>query len=442
MTEQYKRKGMLSKGNAPFFIWLLLGFLLVFLSLNRHSRADRFTYHSEIWADKAGYQIYLSAFEYDFDGRTIPDTSIVKKTGYGFSIDTTNGVILTKYTYGTALAQLPFYLVAKVFQDKDDPLPGFSVLHNRMISLAASLYLLLGLIFLYQFLLFYFERKIVVVALAILLFGTNLLYYGIQETGMSHVYSFTVFAGLLLLLKRRNFFEKESFWEFFVFGCLAGWIVVLRQSNVLFPLVFFFLDARNLATVGERVRRIFRWKNLLPTFLGFALLLTPQILYWTYAFDSMVAYSYGDEGFNWLKPQFHQVFFNPYNGLFLYAPVLLFMVYSMLVMVKKSANNAWLLLALFVVISYVFASWWAWWFGCAFGARSYVEYLALFSLAIAYGWKDTLLKGGMFRISFGMILVLFCVYTTKMTFSMEPCFPGAYEWDWPAFWKVILAPMK
>lgn len=425
-----------------FVVWLLVGVFLVFFALNRHSRADRFNYHSEIWADKAGYTIYLQAFEYGYDGRRVPDTAIVSKTGYGFSIDPKNGVFITKYTYGTALAQSPFYLLGSFIEADSEILPGFSVIQNRMVSLAGAVYLVFGLFFLYRFLGFFYVKKVRILTLLILLFGTNLLYYGTLEPGMSHIYSFALFSGFLLFLKRRDFFAKEKFWEFFVFGCLAGWMVVLRQSNLLFPLVYFFLDAGTRALVLERVKRIFTFGNLIPVLLGFFLLLSPQILYWNYAFESMLAYSYGEEGFHWLDPKIHKVFFDPYNGLFIYAPLMFFAVVSMIMMLRNKVENAWLITATFGIMTYIFSCWWAWWFGCAFGARSYVEYLSLFSLAFAYGWRDILTRNKGTIITASIVVVLCCAYTTKMALSIDTCFPGSKKWDWPVYFDELKRKVK
>ncbi|HCS19432.1 MAG TPA: hypothetical protein DIW47_02525 [Bacteroidetes bacterium] len=440
--ETRSKSKLRSKALLSFAFWFFAGVFLVFFALNRHSRADRFNYHSELWADKAGYSIYLQAFEYAYDGRKIPDTAIVSKSGYGFQIDQESGVIVTKYTYGTALAQAPFYILGRFFESDAEVLPGFSVIQNRMVSVAGAVYLLLGLFFLYRFLRFYYDKKVVINTLLVLLFGTSLLYYGTMETGMSHIYSFALFSGFLLFIRQRSYFARERFWEFFVFGCLAGWMIVLRQSNLLFPLVYFFLDAGSVTQVKERIKRMFRIRNLFPAIAGVLLLIAPQIVYWNYAFDSMLAYSYGDEGFNWLNPKILKVFFDPYNGLFIYAPILLFAAIYGAVMIRRKVPNAWLIFATFGIMTYIFSCWWAWWFGCAFGARSYVEYLSLLSMAMAYGWKEILSGSKKALVGAGIVALFCCVYTTKMAFSTDGCFPGSKEWDWPAYANEVMSKVR
>jgi len=419
-----------------------MGLFLVFFALNRHARSDRFNYHSEIWSDKAGYQIYLSGFEYGWDARNFPDTSLSRITGYGFYTDPESGTLLTKYTYGTALAQLPFYLVGHFLEDEKETFPGFSVIQNRMVSVAAAFYLFVGLFFLYQFLTYFFSKKVLPWVIIILLFGTNLLYYGSHETGMSHVYSFAVFAGLLLFIKRRSYFEKEAFWEFLVFGLLSGWIVMLRQSNALFPLIVLFLDISSRSAFRHRLRRLVRIKNLFAIVVGGFLMLLPQLVYWNYAFESMVAYSYGNEGFNWLYPRIIKSFFDPYNGLFIYMPIMLFVLFWMIQMTRKKVQNGMLTLLSFVIISYVFSCWWAWWFGCAFGQRSYVEYLTLLSIPIGYGLSQLHTLPRLRRYALVLGIILCCGYTSKMAMSIDHCFEGSKNWDWPAYGELLQSPMK
>lgn len=423
-------------------LWWLLGLTLIFLAQNRHSRADRFNYHSEIWSDKAGYHIYLAGFEYQWNGHALRSKGIIDKTGHGFDIDSVSGKFLTKYTYGTALAISPFYLIGRMFESPDEAFPGFSVTQNRMISLAAACWLGLGLWFLYQFLGYYTKRSIRIMVVLLLLLGTNLLYYGVQETGMSHVYSFTLFTLLLYILKRTEYLAEASFFKLFWVGALAGWIVVLRQSNLLFLPIVFLLDTQSVHQLKERITALLKPTNILPLALGFFLLLLPQFIYWKYAHNQLFTYSYGEEGFIWSNPRLLKVWFSPYNGLFLYAPVLLVVPVSAFFMAWKRKINGAIILLYFLGLSYLFSCWWEWNFGCAFGARSFTEYLSLFSLALVYALEkvENLQPRARYFI-YGMLL-LSCFYTFKMTFSVEGCFPGTKDWDWPVYVKELTKPMR
>ena len=112
--------------------------ITLFLTFNKHSKSGYFNYHSEIWSDKAGYYVYLpAALNYNFNANNFPD-SIDIKTGHGFRLDKANGKVVTKYTYGVALMQLPFFCMAKLLAE---PLNmknnGFSPIYHWSINIAS-----------------------------------------------------------------------------------------------------------------------------------------------------------------------------------------------------------------------------------------------------------------------------------------------------------------
>ncbi|GGG53080.1 hypothetical protein [Hymenobacter glacieicola] len=181
-------------------LWVLFYGLVIFLSLNRHSRSARFTYHSEISGDKAGYYVYLpAAFVYHFDARAFPD-SVDKATNDGFHLNQATGKVETKYSYGVALLEFPFWLVARGLTTDTS---GFSKAEHKAINVASATYFVLGLWLLSTALRRQFTGAATWLTITTLVLGTNLWYYGIIETGMSHVYSFFAFALLLYLLTRR-----------------------------------------------------------------------------------------------------------------------------------------------------------------------------------------------------------------------------------------------
>jgi len=183
------------KNRYIYWIGLVLFFgVLLFLTFNKHSKSGYFNYHSEIWADKAGYYSYLpAALRFKFNPDNFPD-SIDHKTGNGFNLDYKNKKVRTKYTYGVALLQLPFFCIADVLSN---PLNfesnGFSPIYHWCINVASIFYLMLGLIFLFLFLKTSFGTQTSFLVTISIFLGTNLFYYSIDETGMSHIYSFFLF---------------------------------------------------------------------------------------------------------------------------------------------------------------------------------------------------------------------------------------------------------
>jgi hypothetical protein len=416
--------------------------ICVFLTLNRHSRTGCFTYNSEIWGDKAGYYIYLPAtFNYNFETAEFPD-SIEQKTGNGFRLDYQNNKIITKYTYGVALLQMPFYLIADNLASLlNSDRNGFSIVYHKMIDLASIFYLFLGLIFLWKFHKFKYKNSLISLALLSVFLGSNLYYYSIDETGMSHIYSFSLFCAFLYLIRKTEYLKEQSLLSTSLFGILCGLIIIIRPTNIIFLSSFLFLDSVNRGEVIRRIKRLVKPRTLITIVICLLVVLLPQFLYWKYAYGYAFHYSYGDEGFRWTSPKILQIWFSPNNGLFLYSPFFMLIIISIGIMILRKVNNGFYLLGVFLIITYIFSSWWAYNFGCAFGARSYVEYLSLFSIPVAYIFEKVNTDSNKISKSvFWIIIVALIIFNLKMTYSYDGCFYGSGDWDWKEYFNLVTSP--
>jgi hypothetical protein len=406
---------------------------LVLLSLNRHSRSGIQNYHSEIWADKAGYYVYLPAFFiYNFQAEKLPP-GIDTATGGGFAIQ--NGKIRTKYTYGVAFMQSPFFISCHLFSKNFGyPGDGFSLPYHKAIDVAAVTYSLLALLFLYLFLTRYLGKKVSVLTVFCLYIGTNIFYYSIFETGMSHVYSFFLFSCFLYMAP---FITKpnQNKLVFLAFGLVTGLIILVRPVNILFLPVYFILNAP-----GFQVLKISKAGLSIMIITAFILVI-PQLVYWNYAYGSYLQYSYGSERFsNFLKPEVWSLWFSTNNGLFIYNPLVAFVLAGFLYLYKESQVKGILLFLYFIFISYVFASWHDWSYGCSYGSRPYVEYYSILALPFGYFIKKLDSKIAMKPVLVS-VLILFIMYNQKLIFSYDGCWYGG-NWDWPEWLRLVTSGTK
>jgi hypothetical protein len=415
--------------------FLVLTVASLFLTYQTHRNNGYFNWKSEIWSDRAGYYIYLPAFfMYHFDAKKCPE-KIDEKTGYGFTLDYQKNTINTKYTYGVAFLLSPFFvashMVSPILHKPGDA--GFGPVYHRMIDVAAVIYLILGLWILKRFLKYYFESSVQYLILFFIYAGTNLLFYTIDDTLMSHVYSFFLFTLFLLSMKR--FLDEPGRLRYFILLSLAfAFIILIRPTNALILVLFFLWDARGKKEFRERIRLFFSPKRILFFCIIIFLVFLPQLIYWKYSRGSFFTYSYGNEGFtNWKSPRVAQVWFSTLNGLFIYTPMVLIMIAGMILMIVKRIPNGILTLGLFLITSYLFASWYCWYFGCSFGQRSYVEYYAIFSIPFGYAIRESFRIRNLLMKSIVVILLLsFCYYNYRMTRKFEKCFFGS-SWDWQQF---------
>lgn len=421
---------MLKPKQKIIFAFLLVYALFGFISLNRHSQAKNFSYHTELWADKAGYNVYLpSLFIYDFNANAFPDSTDFK-TGHGFILNSETGKIVTKYPYGVALLQSPFWLIAHFISNEKD---GYSLLYQKSIDLAGSFYLTLGLFFLFfMFNKLYAAKQSVLLSLSVIL-SSGIFYYGIFETGMSHIYSFCCLSILMYLLLHKNDF-KPSYYLLFI-SLIAMIYVIVRPINALFllPLLMYFLyinhpdyfNRNNLLNMSKA-----QFLTILMIIFLFAL---PQVLYYKYAFGSFIAKSYQNESFQIPTPdRIIKLLFSPDNGLLIYYPICVLMViYSFCI------KHSYKLLILLLFISYIliYASWWSLSLGCGFGHRAINDIILLFFIPLFI----TPVKIKKWLIIF---LICFSIVNIKFIFSYDSCLFTSYDWDFTEYRSILFGDFK
>jgi hypothetical protein len=372
-------------------LWIGFTALNVFLSFNYHSHAPRHSYHGSLWADRAGYYVYLPAtFQYGFTASSFPDGSDTL-TGRGFELDSAMNKVRTKYTAGVALVQAPIYLlihgVGALAGIEEE---AFEDLDHTVVSIAGPMMASLGLLFLYSMFAPVAGPRPTLFLLLALYAGSNLFYYAVCDPGMSHIYSFFLFSGLLYLIDR--FLPRRHFpyGTTFVAGVVIGLIVLIRPTNLIFIIAVFLMNTTRLNDLRRGMRSLDLLRHLAIMAFAASIVWLPQMLYWKVAFGSWLTWPYTGEGFsNWSAPEFNKFLFSTNNGLIPYAPMILVILFGMIIQwrygerLKSSAS----LFALVAVIM-IGASWWVWHFGCGFGSRTVVEYMALFasSLFAFHSW--------------------------------------------------------
>lgn len=413
--------------------FLLLFFICIFLTFNKHSKDKEHSYHDVIWADAAGYYIHSPIwFIYGNDASKFPK-EIAEETGNGFYVDSLTNKVVTKYPCGVAILQTPFFLISHLLAT---PLGfesnGFSKIYSYGIYFSGIFYACMGMWLLSMFLQKHFSPTLSVLTPLILFSSTNLFYYTIDAPGMSHIYSFFLFA--LFIYSAQKLFTSDKQIHYLGFVASLALLVIIRPTNmliILFPLFY------------ERGLFYFRFKSLLKNrikvlaalSLGF-LLIIPQLIYWKTTFGKWIIYTYGNETFsNWSHPKLIQTWFSPNNGLFIYAPVLLLAIWGIFMMVRKKHLLGNFLAILFLLISYIFSSWWCWWFGCSFGARSFVEFYVLLSIPFAYFIEFA------FKKKFTKYLtIIFIVFFSIQYFNIEYYYDGCFygnTWDWSSYLKLL-----
>jgi hypothetical protein len=397
-----------------------------FISLNRHSVAKPFSYHSELWADKAGYNVYLPAsLIYDFDARKFP-ALIEVKTGHGFQADSLSGKIITKYPYGVSLFQSPFWLLAHAISSGKD---GYSFLYQKSINIAGSFYLSVGLFFLF-FTIRKFKSGIdtFILSLGIVL-STGIFYYGIFDTGMSHIYSFVCLTAIVYLalgITEINY-RKPLVW----IAALAVLYTIIRPINIVFllpALLYFYFSCNTEVRSYVRSPRFILIAALL-TFIG----VLPQLMYYHYAFGSYITNSYQNEPF--IFPSWERIItllMGSDNGLLLYYPILIVILFFL---IKKRDLLSKFGLGLFLIYLIIYASWWSLSLGCGFGHRAINDIAPFLFIPLFMGKEKTS------RLILGSLIVCSLI-NIKFMFSYDTCLFSSEPFNYSEYRSILFGEFK
>jgi len=418
-----------------FFIVFIVVFFHIFFT---HNRKNLGQWEYPIWSDAAAYFVYLPAtFIYNYDGSKMPE-NISAMTGDGFSIE--NNKIVTKVAMGVAILQAPFYafsyLIANIFNINDN---GFGKVYIYGLGVGAAFYFTLGLLFLYLFLKHIYPKSVSFITLLLIIFGTNLYYYTYEKFLYSHLYSFFIFSTSLYLIDKliKTNFKKAIYIA--LFGIILSLAFLVRYTNPIFiVLMLLFLDIDSWQALKQRLKSIFNFKFISFTAISFIIILIPQMFYWHYLTGNFLYYSYGNEGFNWLEPKFLEFFFSPNNGAFIYTPLyIIILIYAIIMSIKKEQNGL-LIFCIFVIASYIFASWWSWSYGCSLGKRPFVELTPIFGICIA-SLVDKIIQFKKPIIS--IILSLILLFSTLFSFSLNLHYAGCSfvsdTWDWNEYKLIV-----
>ncbi len=430
-------------GKGIHYLVFILSFLCVMMiAFDRIKGNPR----AVIWSDCEGYYSYLPGLFILKDFHKLPPGSMLF-----YSND--KGEFVNKYSCGVAYFELPFfgmgYLISK--WKGGDPSDYFSPIYSKAIAFGGILFAFLGILFLYKSLI-RGEMKSENVAFWSILsvfLGTNLFHYTTKEMGMSHVYSFFLFAALLFYVPK--YLKRSHLINSVVMGGIMGWILLIRPTNVVVFLLVLLYNVYTLSSFSERIKFFIKnYRSVLIIMLVAMIMLIPQLLYWKEMTGHWIYYSYMEEGFKyWNKPKIMAVLFDVQNGLLLYSPLVALMLFGIVYGLKIKKYHCPAMLLIFALATYIFASWWAWWFGGAFGHRGYVEYYAILAIPLA-GLIDKIFSSPkrFVRLSFQCLLILLMIYSVRLSYlytSIGGPWDGPdwrwnwdkYEWIMSHFFKIL-----
>jgi hypothetical protein len=411
---------------------ILLGIL--FFAFNYYHFTDsKLKPNLFIWSDAEGYYQYLPYFFLKND---------ITHMGYAIKLD--NGMMLNSFTYGTALLELPFFeitrLYCKVLGIIDD---GYSNVSCMSIWIAASTYVFIGLLLLFSILRKWFDKWPSFIAVLTVYLATNLFYYTVFSPGYSHAYSFFILTLFIYTLDK--FLKRPNIANTISCAIPIGIGVLIRPTNVFYILLFLLYDVNSFHAFKERIIWIFKEiKYFILIVLIAFLIFLPQMLYWHAVTGKYFLFSYNYYGggisqsfIYWNKPKLGYVLFGVESGLLIYSPVFFLAFGGLIWMLIKKSYNAIAIAVLFLFILYSNASWWCYTFSCSFGQRAFIEYYPLLIILIAFLLQKIFkIKIALYIITF--LLIVFTFTNIRMSqFYYEECCWVRPDWTWSSYKKTL-----
>lgn len=344
-------------------------------------RSDGFEYYVYLPAVVIHHDPTLERFARDCCGGRFPGpTGVWRWPSTGRWVD--------RHSMGVAVLVLPFFVAGHLLTVWANlPPDGFSLFYVHASGIASAFYLGAGLGLLKKLLRRYFSTGIVLATLVSIVWGTNLYHYATFEPLFSHVFSFFLLCCLLHLTPRWH--AAPSFHDSFKVGIVAGLIVLVRPTNILFLMFFALYGVIDLGTLKRRaIDFALEWPKTATIVATACVIPLPQLALYHWATGSWLVNPYGGQGFHFGSPKIVQVLFSTQKGLLFWSPILSFGIVGLFVM-RKTVRPLALATLLFVPLTvYVIASWDDWQFGGSYGHRAFTDIFPVLAIstAAAYEW--------------------------------------------------------
>lgn len=374
----------IKSGKFSLSAWAIVGILIVVLSiifnLGLWKRSDRV-----IKDDVYAYYAYLPSV-FIYHDLSLMYIDKLQEEGIFITwpkiLPDNKRVILV--SMGMSFLYLPFFLPAHVYAVvTHHPPTGYSPPYKFALILSTITFLIIGLIYLRKLLLKYFEELPVAIVLIVTVLFTNMLWYTVVESPMTHVYSFALIT--VFLYHTDRWYENLTLKRTIYLGLLAGLITLIRPTNILIVVLFLLWKIQSWNDLKLRIRLLLnKVPHLLVMVLCSLLVWLPQMLYWKMQTGQFLYYSYpDDQGFFFNNPQIFNSLFSWRKGWLIYTPVMIFALMGIPLLRHYHRELIVPVLTYVMLTIYVLSSWWDWWFGGGLSIRAYIDMYGVLAIPMA-----------------------------------------------------------
>jgi hypothetical protein len=415
---------------------LLLALLLGFFKFSHLQ-------HNILSYDYFGLYLYLPA-TFIYNDPAISDLSWLQQinaqyqnTPDFYQLWPIEGYNIIRFYSGMAILLSPFFFLGHAAALLTEwPADGFSAPYQLAMTAAAWFYVVVGLVFMRKVLLKFFTEKVTAISLIALYLGSNLFFWATFDAGAPHTILFTLYAMLLWFTIRWHEEPKASYAA--AIGLLLGLIIVSRPSEIIaifIPLLWNIYSWESLVVKLKLVLKHFPHLILLGGFTVLAGL--PQILYYK-VFTGYVYYStYNDPQsvMDWGNPQFLRALFSYRKGWLVYAPIMVFSIAGLGLLVRKQ-KQAVLPLVVFFLLNLYFIS--AFTSLISYGWRAFIQSYALLAIPLAAVVAFILKSHKAWKWLAATLLALFIVISVFQSWQLMMGIIDGSRMTKAYYWRVLL----
>lgn len=303
---------------------------------------------------------------------------------------TPTGYAQSAWTIGPAIVWSPFFAAAHPIaralnrQGADVSTNGISYPYRQAVCIAGLFYALLGCWFMYRLVLRFFDTRLSVLAVVLVVAGSFMLWYAVREPSMTHAPSMAGVAGFAWFWVAT--YGRRTRFEWALLGFVAGFITLIRWQNALFAILpaseSLALLVGAVRTKNTRLATDALINGALFTLLAVVGFI-PQMLAWKSIYGSYLAVSPVGPQIRWWDPHLVDILWSSRNGLFSWSPILYVGAIGLLLFACVRPAIGVPCVVAVAVMTYFNASIQDWWGSDGFGGRRFEGTLPLFALGVA-----------------------------------------------------------
>jgi hypothetical protein len=292
-----------------------------------------------------------------------------------------------KYSMGMAVLNAPAFFIAHLYSHATGfRADGFSLPYQYAWAISGLIYTAIGIFMLRKILLKFFDEKISITVLVIIVLATNYFQLTAFDGYLSHNYTFTLYTLIVWFTIRWH--EKPSRKFAFGLGFAMGLAVLVRPSELvctLIPVLWGIHDTESLKVKLQLLKS--NYQQLLILIFAAIMAGLPQLIYWKYCTGHWIYYSYNNagEGFDFTHPYIKEVLFSFRKGWLIYTPVMIFAIGGFISLYKRNKSLFYSILTYALVNLYIVSSWTCWWYaGGSYSQRALLSSYVVLAIPIGY----------------------------------------------------------